>query len=181
MESYLCYSQCSLLLSHSNSRVGLDKSLNSCRVSRNDGISRNILCYDASGADNCLLSNHDIAKQSHSRTNRSAFLHYRPIDLPILFGLQPALRRSCARVGIVNESYAVTNKHVVLDRDAFANEAMAGDLAILSDSRILLNLNKSPNFRVVTDFATIKIDELRQFDVLTKFDVGGNAVMIHHS
>src|ERR1700720_1884167 len=159
MGSYLWYSRCSLLLSHSNSRVGIDKSLNSCRVSRNDGISRNILRYDASGADDCLLSNHDIAKQSHSRTNRSAFLHYGPLYLPILFGLQPTLGRSCTRVRIINESYAVADEHVVFDRDALANEAMAGDLAVLSDSRVLLNLNKSPDFRVVTDFATIKIDE----------------------
>src|SRR6266852_1611214 len=177
MESYHC---CSLLLSHGNSRSG-DKSFNSCRVTRDDGISRNILRDDASGADNCFLSNRDIAEYCHSGTNRCAFLHHGPLDLPIVFGLQPTLGRGCARVGIIDESYAVTDENVVLDRDAFANEAVAGNLAVLSDGCVLLNFNKRSYFRVVAYLAAVNIDEFGKPDVSAELYIRGDTHEVIHS
>src|SRR6266849_1932459 len=75
----------------------------------------------------------------------------------------------------------MTDEHVVLDRDAFANEAMAGDLAVLSDCCILLNLNKCSDFRVVADLAAIKVDELGKADVLAELYIRGDAQEVTHN
>ena len=43
------------------------------------------------------------------------------------------------------------DKHIVLDRNAFADKGMAGYLAVLSDGRVFLDFNKSPDFAAVPD------------------------------
>ena len=132
-------------------------------------------------ADHCARADLDAAHDHGPAPNRCRATHGGFLHRPVLFRLRRPVAVGRARFTIVDEDHAMADEDFVLDRHAAANEAMAGDLAVLSDSRVLLNLNKSPDFRVVTDFATIKIDELRQLDVLTELDVEGNAIMIHHS
>ena len=73
-----------------------------------------------------------------------------------------------ARIGIVHECHAMTNEDVVLNRDAFADERMARDLAAPPDTRILLNLDEGADLGFVADLAAVKIDELRKFDGLAE-------------
>jgi len=40
----------------------------------------------------------------------------------------------------------MTDEYVVLDRDAFTNKAMAGDLAVLPTVAFLLDFNKGSDF-----------------------------------
>ena len=54
----------------------------------------------------------------------------------------------------------------VLDRHAFADEGMTRYLAPLADLGILLNLDEGPDFCVITDLATIEVDEFRELYVL---------------
>lgn len=68
----------------------------------------------------------------------------------------------------------MADEYVVLDRDAFANKAMAGDFAIFSNPYVLLDFDKSPDFRVFPDVAAVKVDELRQFDAAGQFHVWSN-------
>src|SRR6266850_6979420 len=111
------------------------------RISRYDRVRRHILCHDAAGADNGVLSDDDLGENRTPRTDGGAFFYEGLLDLPILFALQLAVGRSCTRVGIVDESHAMADEHIVLDNHAFTNKAMAGDFAVLSDRCVLLNFN----------------------------------------
>jgi hypothetical protein len=53
----------------------------------------------------------------------------------------------------------VADKHIVFNRDAFADKSVTGDLAILSDRRVFLYFNKRSDFRVVSNFAPVQIDK----------------------
>jgi hypothetical protein len=49
----------------------------------------------------------------------------------------------------------MSDKDVVLDGDALANEGVARDFAVAAHTRVLLNLDKRPDFGVVTDFTAV--------------------------
>ena len=57
-------------------------------------------------------------------------------------------------------------KNLVLQGHAFANKRVARDFAAIPDFRALLNFHKSPNFHVVANFASVKICEIVDADVL---------------
>ncbi len=58
----------------------------------------------------------------------------------------------------------MADEDIILNRDAFAYERMAGDFAVLSDRGVLLNFNKCSYFHVVADYAPVKINEFGKFD-----------------
>jgi len=68
----------------------------------------------------------------------------------------------------------VTDENVIFDGHAFADERMAGYLAVPSYRCVFLDLHKSADFRVISDRAPVEIDELRQPDVLSQLNVGSN-------
>jgi hypothetical protein len=47
------------------------------------------------------------------------------------------------------------DKNAVADVDAFADEGVAGDLAVCSDDGVLLYLDEGPNLRMIADCAPI--------------------------
>jgi hypothetical protein len=53
----------------------------------------------------------------------------------------------------------VTDEHVVLDRNPFANKRVAGDLAVPTNFGVLLNFHKRADFGVIADFAAVQIDK----------------------
>jgi hypothetical protein len=57
---------------------------------------------------------------------------------------------------------------------------VAGDLAALSDVGILLDLDESPDFCLVADFAAVQVDELGKFYVLPKLYIGSDADVFAH-
>jgi hypothetical protein len=74
----------------------------------------------------------------------------------------------------------VADENIVLDRDAFTNEGVARDLATLANGSVLLDLDKGTNLRFITDFASVKIDELGQLDVSAQLHVRRDAYMWIH-
>jgi hypothetical protein len=54
----------------------------------------------------------------------------------------------------------VADESVVFDRDSFTDEGVTGNLAVLANCGILLNFHECPDFGVVSNFATIEVDEL---------------------
>jgi len=54
------------------------------------------------------------------------------LDSPVGFRLQVSRTGRGAGIGIIDESYAVSDKYVVLDLHTFAYEGMARDLAALA-------------------------------------------------
>jgi hypothetical protein len=75
----------------------------------------------------------------------------------------------------------VAHEYVIFDGDAFANEGMARNLAVLADLGVFLDLDKSADFCVVGDFTAVQIDKWRQLYVLSQSDVGSYALMLVHS
>ena len=108
-------------------------------------------------------------------------LHERRLDVPVLLGLQLTVRGDGARVGIVDECHAVTDEDVVFDGHPFADERMAGNLAVVADLRILLDLDERADFRVVTHFTAVQVDEFRQPDTRTQLHVGSDTLIVVHS
>jgi hypothetical protein len=52
------------------------------------------------------------------------------------------------------------NKYLIFNRHALADECVTGNLAIFTDTRILLNFDKGAYLSVVPDLATVQVDEL---------------------
>ena len=75
----------------------------------------------------------------------------------------------------------MTDEHVVLNGDAFANKAMAGDLAVLPDGCVLLDFNKGSDFRVLSDLAAVKVDEFRKLNPASQFHIWSNRAEFVHS
>src|SRR4029078_9951753 len=77
------------------------------------------------------------------------------------------------RIFVIGEHDAVPDEHLVLDAHAFADEAVRGDFAASSDRRAGLDFNKRPDPGLVTNRATIQVDEIRMeySHVVTELDV----------
>ena len=58
----------------------------------------------------------------------------------------------------------MTYEDLVFKRNSFANEGMAGDLAVPADGGPFLNLDKSPDFCIVPDLASVEIDKVMDKD-----------------
>jgi hypothetical protein len=54
----------------------------------------------------------------------------------------------------------VTDENVIFDRDPFTDEAMAGNLTVLTDCGIFLNLYECPDLGVVAYLATVEVNKL---------------------
>jgi hypothetical protein len=55
----------------------------------------------------------------------------------------------------------MTDKNVVVYGDSLADESVAGNLTILPDACILLNLYKGSEFGIVPDATPVEVDKLR--------------------
>ena len=110
---------------------------------------------DAACADNGVLADHHIGQNGRARADRGAGLDTRRLHFPVALGLEIAGFGGRARIGIVDERDAVADKHVILDRHAFADEGVARDLAAPSDRRVLLNFDERTDFCFIADFAAV--------------------------
>jgi hypothetical protein len=68
----------------------------------------------------------------------------------------------------------VTNEDFILDRHAFANERMAGDLTIAPDPGILLDLHEGSDLRVIANLTPVQVYEISQFHVPAQLHVRGH-------
>src|SRR5208282_3638884 len=72
-------------------------------------------------------------------------------------------------MAIVDKHHAMADEHAVADYDAGADETVAGDFAAAADLRRLLDLDEGANAGLVTDLASVEVDERRQPHVLAEF------------
>jgi hypothetical protein len=82
---------------------------------------------------------------------------------------------------IIDKDYSVAHEDVVFDGDAFADEGVAGNLAVSADLGVFLDLDKSADFCVVVDLTAVQINKWRELYVLSQSDVGSYALMLVHS
>ena len=68
----------------------------------------------------------------------------------------------------------MSDEDIIFDGHSLANEGVTGDLAASAYCGIFLDLNEGAYFCVVTDSASVKIDEFGEFYVLSEFYIIGN-------
>jgi hypothetical protein len=143
----------------------------SCWISSDDAVWRHVFRDNAAGAHYGVLANRNVRKDCASRADRSPFPYEGALDLPISLSLQISVGCRCSRIAVVDKGDSMADEHVVFDGDAFTDKSMARDFAASAYTCIFLNFDEGPDFCFVADFASIQIDELGEFDTLTKFDV----------
>ena len=75
----------------------------------------------------------------------------------------------------------MTNEHVVLDSDSFANERVARNLTAGTDDGILLNLNKTTNPRLIPHCPAVKVSEAEYLYGTSQGNIGSDAVKRFHA
>ena len=146
-------------------------------IARDDCPGRYIFCNHAACADGGSFADGHSAKDCRSGPDGSAAFNECPDALPIRLGLQFTRGGGGPRKPIVDEGDIMADKNFVLDRDAFADERVAGNFAALADPNPFLNLDKRADFRVVADFAAVQVGEGENPDPLAKFNVWSDALI----
>ena len=142
------------------------------RIAGHDRVGWYIFRDNAAGADDRILADGDVGQNGGARTDRRALrLMTVRSTFQSLSVCSAAASGSGPRIAIVDECHSVPNEDVVFDRDPFADEGVAGDLAALADAGVLLDLDKGADLRLVSDFASIEIDELGEPNVLPELDI----------
>ena len=134
---------------------------------------------DASGADDGALADGDFGKDGRAGADGGPFLDQRGLHGPIRLGLQPAVPRGGAGVGVIDESHPMPDEDIILDRHTFADEGVAGDLAVPADGGVFLDFHEGADLGVVADGAAVEVDEFREPDILPELDVFGYAQIVH--
>src|SRR6267143_761260 len=100
-----------------------------------------------------------------------------PADLPVRDAGRPGPPGGSWR----GHSSRCSDEAVVLDGHSFADEGVAGNLAVLAEPGILLDFDEGADLGVVADFTAVEVDELRQDDPFAQLDVGSDADVVAQS
>src|SRR6516162_10741073 len=128
---------------------------------------RHVFRDDRAGANERILPYGDAGQDRRIRAYRSARLHNRWDEGPILGALHGAVGIRGPRALIVCEHDAVTDGNIVFYRHALADKTMRRDLTILADNHPLLHLHECGNLRIITYFTLIQVDEIQNADILS--------------
>jgi hypothetical protein len=159
-----------------------DITQNSGRISGDNAVCWDILGNYTTGSHNRIFANCDATEDGRTGTDGYALLDYSPLDFPVGLGLQIPVGAGCPRIAIVDKHHAMADEDVVLNRYALAYKGVARDLAALAHRGVLLDFDKGADLRFVAYFTSIKVDELGQLDVSSKFYVRSDAqIRIHIS
>jgi len=142
-------------------------------IAGHNHIRGDILGNNASRADNGILTDRDSAQQGGTGTNGGAFFHQCRNTGPVLFRLQMSVFVGRPGIKIVGEGDIVADKYIVFYYDTFADEGVAGDLAVFADGRLLLDLDEGAYFGVVSDTAAVQVDMAVDLDIVAEFYIFG--------
>src|SRR5581483_3012257 len=148
------------------------------RIAGHDRARRHVPGNDASRANHGVLADGDAAEQHRAGANGGAPANHRRNAGPVSFRLQGAGGVRGAREAVVDECDIVADEDFVLDRHAFTDEGVAGDLATVADLDTLLNFNECPDLDVVPELTTVKVGEIEDADVFAELNVGGDVAML---
>jgi hypothetical protein len=70
----------------------------------------------------------------------------------------------------------MAHEDLVFDRNALADESVRGYLAASADLGVLLDFHERPDLGPIPDRAAVEVDELLDFDVAAKADIGSDAL-----
>lgn len=139
---------------------------------------RNILGDDAARADDGALADGDTAQNRGTGTDGGAMSDERWFARPLGFAFWHSLIVRGARKAIVDEGNTVTDKHLVFKGNAFAQERMTLNLAIIPNAGAFLNLDKGSDAHVIADGAAVKIHEGPHANVFPQLHVAGDEAEI---
>ena len=117
------------------------------------------MSHNATRTNDGILSDHKVGKNGCSGANGSTAFDHSGFNSPVLFGLEPTPARGRSWVRVINKRHAVADEDVVFDGYSLTHESVTRDLATIPHGRILLDFDKSANLCLVTNLATIEIDE----------------------
>src|SRR5262249_59994818 len=124
-------------------------------------VGRHVAGDNAAGTNHRVLTDRNVGEDRCTGTDGGTFSDESRLDSPVLLCFERTVRTCGEGVRIVDERHTVAHENVVLDGHAFADKRVTGDLTVLSDLGVLLNLDEGTDFCVVTDIAPVKVDELR--------------------
>src|SRR4029450_5911306 len=119
------------------------------RISDDNCIGGHISGHNTPGSNNGVLANRDSTKNGRTRANRRPNFDHGRLDLPLPRGLQSPVWGGGSRIPVIDERYVVPDEDIVFDNHLRADESVTGNLAILSDERVLLNFHKGADLGVV--------------------------------
>ena len=79
-----------------------------------------------------------------------------------------------ARIEVVGENNMVSDKNVVLQSYAFADEGVAGNFTAAANFCAFLDFDKRADFYIVADFTAVKIGEAENADISAQLHIGSN-------
>ena len=97
-------------------------------ISCDNGVCRDIFPHYASGPHNGVLTNRDLGQNSRARPDGGSLLYQCLFDLPVRFGLQVAIRGCRTGIKVIDKRHRMTNKNVVFNVYALANECEGVDI-----------------------------------------------------
>src|ERR1700674_2968077 len=128
--------------------------------------------HDRACADHGPLAVRDTRQDDRTRADGGPPLHQGGFQGPVGLALRTSVVPGRRRVPVVQEVDVVAHEYSVLDRDPFANERGALNLAAGPDLHALLNLHARAGRRLVPDLAPVQIDERMHPDVFPQLHVG---------
>jgi hypothetical protein len=134
------------------------------RNARDNGAVRHIFRYNRPGTDLRCLSDGYARQDGGIAADRRMTLDQCGDDDPVRIGLQTAIRINGARVRVIGEHDPMADENTVFQRHAFADEGMAGDLAVFSDKDVFLDFDERADARSRADRAAIEIHEISMMD-----------------
>src|SRR6516162_7207404 len=128
---------------------------------------RHVFRDDRAGANERILPYGDAGQDRRIRAYRSARLHNRWDESPILGALHGAVGIRGPRALIVRKHDTVTDENIVFYRHPLADKRMRRDLAILANNHPLLYLYECRDPGMITYLTLIQVDEIKNPDILS--------------
>src|SRR5207253_530455 len=105
----------------------------------------------------CTFPDRNARQNRGIASDRCARFHQSRFDSPVAFRLQAPIGVCRLWITIVDEHYAVTDKYLILYRDAFAQKGMGRDLAASANRGVFLNLDECADFGTVPERASVEV------------------------
>ncbi len=133
------------------------------------------MCDHRSRPYHRAFSDRNPRKHHRSAADRRTLFHPGWDHLPVSLGLQPSVL-GCPGIQVVGKHHAVANENVILDSNSLADKAVRGYFAAAANRRILLDFHKRADLGLISDGASVKIDQLglKYLDALTEDHIRGN-------
>jgi len=149
------------------------------RIAGNDFVRFDVFSNDAARANHGSLADLDTAENNGTGPDRCMFSDSGGNNNPILLCLQLPEAICRSGIAVVDKHHMMSDKDSIANRNAFANERVARNLTISADPHTLLYFDKGSNLTVISDFATIKVDEIVDLNAFSQRNIRRDFLRSH--